>query len=64
MRARMAPHCLDIILPRAGSFDRFDAGSFAENLTDFRAVVDGEENPRGYNVLPYAESTVSYKFPL
>jgi thiamine kinase-like enzyme len=49
MRVRMALHCLDIILPRGGSFDRFDAGSFAESLTDFRAVVEGRENPRGYD---------------
>jgi hypothetical protein len=28
---------------------RFDAGSFAENLTDFRDVVAGKENPRGYD---------------
>lgn len=49
MRVRMALHCLDIILPRAGSFDRFDAGLFPENLTDFRAVVEGKENPRGYD---------------
>jgi len=48
MRVRMALHCLNIILPRADSFDRFDAGSFAGNLADFRAVVEGKENPRGY----------------
>ncbi len=49
MRVRMALHCLNIILPRAQSFDRFDADSFAERLTDFRAVVAGKENPRGYD---------------
>jgi thiamine kinase-like enzyme len=48
MRVRMALHCLDILLPRTGSFDRFDAASFAEGLTDFRAVVAGRENPQGY----------------
>ena len=48
MRARMALHCLDILLPRTGSFDRFDAASFAEGLTDFRAVVARRENPQGY----------------
>jgi hypothetical protein len=48
MRVRMALHCLDILLPRTGSFDRFDAASFQEGLTDFRAVVAGRENPQGY----------------
>lgn len=48
MRARMALHCLDIILPRVQSFDRFDAAAFAEDLRDFRAVVAGRENPHGY----------------
>lgn len=50
MRVRMALHCLDILLPRDGSFDRFDAGAFAEDLVDFRAVVAGEENPQGYGM--------------
>ncbi len=49
MRVRMALHCLDILLPRAGSYDRFDAGSFADALTDFRAVFAGKENPHGYD---------------
>lgn len=49
MRVRMALHCLDIILPRAQSFDRFNAGSFSEALRDFRAVVAGRENPHGYD---------------
>ncbi|MBN1484240.1 MAG: aminoglycoside phosphotransferase family protein [Chloroflexia bacterium] len=48
MRVRMALHCLDILLPRAASFDRFDAASFAEGLTDFSAVAAGRENPQGY----------------
>lgn len=48
MRVRMALHCLDILLPRAGSFDRFHADTFAEELVDFRAVVAGRENPQGY----------------
>jgi len=48
MRVRMALHCLDIMLPRAASFDEFDAASFVEELIDFRAVVAGEENPQGY----------------
>lgn len=49
MRVRMALHCLDILLPRAGSFDRFHASSFAGGLIDFRAVVAGRGNPRGYD---------------
>jgi hypothetical protein len=49
MRVRMALHCLDIILPRAQSFDRFDAGSFDQELRDFRAVVASRENPHGYD---------------
>ncbi len=49
MRVRMALHCLDIILPRAQSFDHFDAGAFPEWLTDFRAIAAGKENPRGYD---------------
>ena len=49
MRVRMALHCLDILLPRADSFDRFDAGAFIDDLVDFRAVVAGRENPKGYN---------------
>ena len=48
MRVRMAIHCLSIILPREGSFDRFDPESFRESLRDFRAVLDGKENPEGY----------------
>ena len=48
MRVRMALHCLSILLPRAGSFDTFEANIFGERLTDFRAVVDGRDNPRGY----------------
>lgn len=49
MRVRMALHCLNILLPRAQSFDKFDATSFEENLTDFRSVFEGRENPRGYD---------------
>ena len=48
MRVRMAIHCLSIILPREGSFDRFDPEHFRESLRDFRAVLDGKENPEGY----------------
>jgi thiamine kinase-like enzyme len=48
MRVRMALHCLDILLPRVGSFDRFQAATFAEELVDFKAAVAGRENPQGY----------------
>lgn len=48
MRVRMAIHCLNIILPRSRSFDRFDASIFAESLADFRAILAGRENPVGY----------------
>jgi hypothetical protein len=45
MHVRMAMHCLSITLPREGSFDQFDPASYAESLTDFRAILAGEENP-------------------
>jgi len=48
MRIRMAMHCLSITLPREGSFDAFDPGGFSASLRDFRAVLDGKENPEGY----------------
>ncbi len=48
MRLRMAMHCLGILLPREGSFDRFDPENFGEALVDFRAVMEGKENPQGY----------------
>ena len=48
MRVRMAIHNLHILLPRPGSFDRFDPDSFAADLVDFQAVVEGRENPQGY----------------
>ena len=48
MQVRMAMHCLNIILPREGSFDRFDPDSFHDCLTDFKAIFAGEENPQGY----------------
>jgi thiamine kinase-like enzyme len=48
MRVRMAMHCLSILLPRAGSFDGFDAETFGEALSDFRAILEGKENPQGY----------------
>ena len=49
MRVRMAMHCLSIILPREDSFDIFDAEGFSESLRDFKAVLDGKENPEGYS---------------
>lgn len=49
MQVRMAMHCLQIILPRADSFDSFAPDRFGEALTDFRAVLAGEENPQGYS---------------
>ena len=48
MHVRMAMHCLSITLPREQSFDEFDPASFAESLTDFRAILADEENPEGY----------------
>ncbi|PKO04089.1 MAG: hypothetical protein CVU41_18790 [Chloroflexi bacterium HGW-Chloroflexi-3] len=49
MQVRMAMHCLNIILPRENSFDSFDPDTFSENLTDFKAIMAGEENPQGYD---------------
>ena len=49
MRIRMAIHNLHIIIPRDNSFDRFSVDNFDEALTDFRTVIDGKENPQGYN---------------
>jgi thiamine kinase-like enzyme len=49
MRLRMALHCLSITLPRERSFDEFDPTSYAQSLTDFRAILAGEENPQGYD---------------
>jgi thiamine kinase-like enzyme len=50
MRTRMAMHCLHILLPRQGSFDRFDPAAFPQALVDFRAALAGKENPQGYDV--------------
>ena len=41
--------CLNIIFPLENRFDTFDKKLFCENLTDFKAIMVGEENPRGYN---------------
>lgn len=48
MRARQALHSLAILLPRQGSFDRFDPTAFDADLADFRALVARRENPQGY----------------
>jgi thiamine kinase-like enzyme len=48
MRIRMAIHNLNIVIPRRDSFDRFVAEAFEAKLEDFRAVMDGRENPQGY----------------
>ena len=48
MQVRMAMHCLDILLPRENSFDQFKPESFNEALEDFKAVLNGQENPQGY----------------
>jgi thiamine kinase-like enzyme len=53
MQIRMAMHCLHIILPRPGSFDRFRSASFSGALVDFRAALAGEENPQGYADLSF-----------
>jgi aminoglycoside phosphotransferase len=49
MQVRMAMHSLSITLPREDGFDAFDPESFSESLRDFRAVLDGKENPAGYD---------------
>jgi thiamine kinase-like enzyme len=48
MQVRMTMHCLDILLPRPNSYDRFDADLFLKHLGDFRAVSQGKQNPHGY----------------
>lgn len=48
MRVRMGMHSLDITLPRERSFDSFDRSTYYEALRDFRAILNGEENPEGY----------------
>jgi hypothetical protein len=49
MQVRMAMHCLSIILPRESSFDKFSTESFSVSLRDFWAILDGKENPEGYD---------------
>ncbi len=48
MRIRMAVHNLNIILPRENSFDTFESVGFEETLIDFRALMEGKDNPQGY----------------
>lgn len=48
MQVRMAMHYLNTILPRENSFDSFDPDLFSEDLTDFKAIIAGEDNPQGY----------------
>jgi hypothetical protein len=49
MRVRMALHCLSITLPRQGSFDRFNPEHYDAAFVDFRAILEGKENPQGYD---------------
>ena len=49
MRVRMAMHCLNILLPRENSFDRFDPAGFTHQIVDFFAAADGKQNPQGYD---------------
>jgi hypothetical protein len=44
----MAMHCLNMTLPREQSFDSFNPNDYSETLDDFRAILDGKENPQGY----------------
>jgi thiamine kinase-like enzyme len=50
MRVRMALHCLSITLPREGSFDQFNPACYHASLDDFRAILEGRENPQGYDL--------------
>jgi len=50
MQVRMALHCLHIILPRVGSFDRLRVDWFQDVMEDLRAVMDGKGNPKGYEL--------------
>jgi thiamine kinase-like enzyme len=49
MQIRMAMHCLSITLPREQSFDRLDSDHYDGSLRDFRAMLNGNENPEGYD---------------
>lgn len=48
MRVRMALHCLHIMLPREKGFDELYPDRFYEFLGDFKALLEGRENPQGY----------------
>jgi len=48
MQIRMAMHCLNIMLPRKDSFDVFDLDWFAMFFDDFKAIMEGKDNPKGY----------------
>jgi len=48
MNIRMAIHNLNIIIPRKDSFDHFSPETFDHTLEDFRAVIEGRENPQGF----------------
>ena len=50
MRVRMALHCLSITLPRQDSFDQLNPARYLEALDDFRAILEGRENPQGYDI--------------
>lgn len=49
MHMRMAMHCFSITIPREQSFEKFDPATYRQSLTDFRAILAGEENPEGYD---------------
>lgn len=49
MRVRMSMHCLHIALPRRGTFDVFSPDHFRDRMEDFRASLEGKENPKGYS---------------
>ena len=48
MQLRMAMHCLNIMLPRLNSFDVLDLEWFAMFFDDFKAIMEGKDNPKGY----------------
>jgi thiamine kinase-like enzyme len=48
MQIRRTIHCLSITLPRDQSFDRFSPDHYPEALDDFKASLEGKENPKGY----------------
>jgi thiamine kinase-like enzyme len=48
MQIRRTIHFLQITLPREQSFDRFTPDYYHESLDDFRASLEGKENPKGY----------------